>query len=301
MVCECSHFLFFVCVVFFFCLHVFCSSICLFVCSLCLFACWCVFSLVCVYVCMCTYMCDNDFVCEYDFVCAYVLRALCVIAIASVTALQTRSLDWDPISLDWILAVGEDESCRVFNTMQTEEEALHSFQDGSGEKQLHGSWNNHRPLQFQSCQQDGSVALWDLRESQPTKKFTMHNGTCGMRLARNPYHEDLVAVAGFDSSLYMYDTRNTHTPVAFVPGAHDSLVTDLKVFTLPPHPPLLTFLSLASVFPPYPAIPTSYEEMEMQCHHPLNTMEMYLHHSGVPIVIEFWPPAPPIARYCCGT
>jgi WD40 repeat protein len=118
------------------------------------------------------------------------------------SALQTnklRSVDWDRISLEWILTGGPRDKCHVYNVLQNDEEfhkgPMHDFQH---ESYVHDAqWNTSEPNTFYSCDRAGLVYLWDMNQPKtPAMTFKMHNNTCPMRMDANIFDEHSVALAG---------------------------------------------------------------------------------------------------------
>lgn len=153
---------------------------------------------------------------------------------------KVNALDWDRISLEWILTGGSDNSVKLYNTLQDDDEAQQVIEHESNV--FDAQWNTHTPFSFTckykimdyywfclACDRDGFVYLWDMRQQKPAMKFKMHNQTCALKLDRNLYDEYSLALAGFDNGIMTYDLRNLKTPKAYIKGAHYSLITNIKV------------------------------------------------------------------------
>ncbi|KAL9654810.1 hypothetical protein ABK040_008603 [Willaertia magna] len=157
---------------------------------------------------------------------------------------KIRSMDWDRISLEWIITGGSDSSIKLYHENQDSNEALqilhtkkHELQYTIQDEQDIASppvfdvqWNTHHPLQFLSSDRDGYISLWDLKnhEEPCVSSFKIHNQTCAMKLDLNIYDEHSLALGTFDHSLITYDLRNTKIPKAFIQQAHYSLITSTK-------------------------------------------------------------------------
>jgi WD40 repeat protein len=149
----------------------------------------------------------------------------------SVQINKVRNIDWDRISLEWILTGGPSDSCHLYNVLQNDEEysngPIYSFQHNAA---VHDAqWNTHSPHTFFSCDRSGLIHLWDMtQQDKPVLSFNMHNQTCAMKMDINIYDEFSIALAGFDSSVYAYDLRNVSIPKAFIKDVHFSLITQIS-------------------------------------------------------------------------
>ncbi|KAL0482804.1 peroxin [Acrasis kona] len=144
---------------------------------------------------------------------------------------KIKSLDWDRISLEWILTGGPRDQCNAYNVLQNDEEFLkgpiYNFQHAAS---VHDSqWNTHQSGSFFSCDRSGLVHLWDLSDTtSPSSSFKIHNQTCAIKMDVNIFDEYSVALAGFDSSIMTYDLRKTSAPKSLVRSAHFSLINQIK-------------------------------------------------------------------------
>nr|QRZ58753.1 Gsp-co-occurring protein 3 [Malawimonas jakobiformis] len=138
-----------------------------------------------------------------------------------------NALDWDQISLEWILTAGAGRSVKLYNVLQSENECLTSLDAHDGAV-LDAAWNKHSPFHLDSCDDAGSVYLWDVRQSQPALRIRMPEHGCAMKIDRNPYNPHLLAAAGFDSALYLFDDRQPAAPLSVHRDAHYSLITKLR-------------------------------------------------------------------------
>jgi len=158
-------------------------------------------------------------------------------------------MDWDRISLEWIVASNDDSSIKLYHENQDSNEALqvfhtkkHELTIREQEDQLESArdleappvmdiqWNTHKPMQFFTSDRDGYVSLWDLRQQEDpcVNSFRVHHHTCAMKLDLNVYDEYSMALGCFDQSLMTYDLRNTARPKAIIRNAHYSLITSTK-------------------------------------------------------------------------
>eukprot|EP01080_Neovahlkampfia_damariscottae_P011603 gene11603-4846_t len=150
---------------------------------------------------------------------------------------KVRTIDWDRISLEWILTAGSDEYVKLYNNLQEEEKSNVLIKHDSNVNDAH--WCKNTPfsftclelfiiLIFTACDQKGFVYLWDIKNNENTMKFKVENDTCGMKIDTNNFDEYSLALAGFDESIYAYDLRNPKKPKSYIKKAHISLITDLK-------------------------------------------------------------------------
>lgn len=142
--------------------------------------------------------------------------------------IKTRSLDWDQISLEWILTAGNDEFVKLYNTMQEEDTCVET--PLKHQSNVHDAqWSKHTPFHLYSCDRLGFVYLWDIKQDgDATVKWKVSNDTCGMKLDVNSFDENSLALAGFDQSVYKYDLRRPNKPVCHLKNVHSSLITDIQ-------------------------------------------------------------------------
>jgi WD40 repeat protein len=139
---------------------------------------------------------------------------------------KVRNLDCDRISLEYILTAGGDDNVRVYNTLQEEDEAIQTITHKSG---VHDAqWSKDEPFTLSSCDRDGFVYLWNIQEKDAKLMWKCTNDTIAMKIDVNNFDSTSIAVAGFDQSIYTYDTRHPSKPKGCIKDAHNSLITNIK-------------------------------------------------------------------------
>ncbi|KAG2391877.1 hypothetical protein C9374_013362 [Naegleria lovaniensis] len=163
---------------------------------------------------------------------------------------KISNVDWDQISLEWIITGALDsssiklyqenqesnEALQIFHTKKHEliikeqESKIENVQDLQAPPVYDIQWNTHAPMQFYTSDRDGFVSLWDLRQHEDpcVKSFRVHNRTCAMKFDVNAFDEHSIALGCFDQSLMTYDLRNTSRPKAHLRNIHYSLITGTK-------------------------------------------------------------------------
>ncbi|EFC35414.1 predicted protein [Naegleria gruberi] len=159
------------------------------------------------------------------------------------------NLDWDKISLEWIITGGIDSSIKLYHENQDSNESLQTFHTKKHElvikeqesnlesiddlqaPPIHDiQWNTHSPMQFLTTDRDGFVCLWDLRQEEDpcVKSFRIHNKTCALKMDLNIFDENSLALGCFDNSLMTYDLRNVKKPKSILSNIHYSQITSTQ-------------------------------------------------------------------------
>ncbi|KAF0852832.1 Type II secretion system (T2SS)-associated protein Gcp3 [Andalucia godoyi] len=156
-------------------------------------------------------------------------------------------VEWDKVSTDHLLVSVMQTDLVVVNVMKHDEKVGRVIQNPHGTHSpiTDASWNTHAPHQFQFCDLRGNVLGVDLRSfaaspsstssssssssSRTTFDFRIAINTGAIRIARNPFLEYVVAVAGFDHGVRVFDLRMSgRGPFALYEQAHFGTVSSLK-------------------------------------------------------------------------
>lgn len=70
------------------------------------------------------------------------------------------------------------------------------------------TWNHFDPNSFASVSDDKRLFLWDLREREPAQKIEAHTAEI-MSVDCSPFDQHLLLTGSSDSSVAVWDTRNT--------------------------------------------------------------------------------------------
>ena len=70
------------------------------------------------------------------------------------------------------------------------------------------AWNHHNGDLFASVSDDKRLILWDLRDKAPTQNIEAHVSEI-MSVDYSPFDQNLLITGSTDSSVAVWDTRNT--------------------------------------------------------------------------------------------
>jgi WD40 repeat protein len=131
-------------------------------------------------------------------------------------------VDWNMVSTEHVLTMVNQQSIHAINLLDLAGPSVHVSQARHAQPLTCAAWNRHRALQYDVSDLGGRVWGIDLKQRDTLETFhcAIPQRTGVTQMARNCYHEHLIAVAGFDYSLHLFDCRNAAVPMMSYRNAH---------------------------------------------------------------------------------